>query len=482
MDGFSNLPDQVAHYILSFLTITDLARFGCASKRCRELYLSAPSLNFDGFSVANQSTCMKRQRLFNCLDRFFFCRGDNKIQSFRVRWFSHVAEDRVMYLSNTDEDTDYSKDSDITTCFCEEHFRVMSWVHNAVRCNVEELDLDISPGSEIAPKFPSHVFLCASLTSLSVDVGCTSLTVPSFTFSSNLKYLELTNGLVKDGFFKWISSCCKCIEDLVLQEVAANNITIESSSLKTFSFVNDDSFDVLNISCEKLESLIMEWIIQSPSKYSLNIFAPRLKYFSWKGNLMNHRNLGNLEILQEAEILMKPKGDEFENVFEVLCSLSRAKVLTLNEETIKALFRGGSMPPPLNNVCSLGLRIGNVVDELVPAMVSLFRGMPNLCNMLINTKPPLDDPKSNASGFNIGYWKMQNIAFINQLKDVTIKLSDGSNGVELVRFMLERAQNLEKMLIICLPQNLGDNMRRLEESKKFSRATVLFKESRDFLP
>ncbi|ONH96076.1 hypothetical protein PRUPE_7G105900 [Prunus persica] len=139
------------------------------------------------------------------------------------------------------------------------------------------------------------------------------------------------------------------------------------------------------------------------------------------------------------------------------------------------------MPPPLNNVCSLDLRIGNVVDELVPAMVSLFRGMPNLCNMLINTKPPLDDPKSNTSGFNTGYWKMQNLAFINQLKDVTIKLFDGSNGVELVRYMLECAQNLEKMLIICLPQNLDDNMRRLDESKKISRATVLFHESRDFL-
>lgn len=43
---------------------------------------------------------------------------------------------------------------------------------------------------------------------------------------------------------------------------------------------------------------------------------------------------------------------------------------------------------------------------------------------------------------------MQNPAFINQLKDVTIKLSDGSNGVEIVRYMLECAQNLEKMLII----------------------------------
>ncbi|CAB4287156.1 unnamed protein product [Prunus armeniaca] len=128
---------------------------------------------------------------------------------------------------------------------------------------------------------------------------------------------------------------------------------------------------------------------------------------------------------------------------EIAPNLSRAKVLTLNEETVKALFRRGSMPPPLNNVCSLGLRIGNVVDELVAAMVSLFRGMPNLCNVLIKTKPPLDDPKSNTSGFNMGYWKMQNLAFINQLKDVTIKLSDGSNGVEL---------------------NLDDNMRRLDES------------------
>lgn len=28
VDRISNLPDEVAHYILSFLTITDVARFG----------------------------------------------------------------------------------------------------------------------------------------------------------------------------------------------------------------------------------------------------------------------------------------------------------------------------------------------------------------------------------------------------------------------------------------------------------------------
>ncbi|CAB4288706.1 unnamed protein product [Prunus armeniaca] len=51
----------------------------------------------------------------------------------------------------------------------------------------------------------------------------------------------------------------------------------------------------------------------------------------------------------------------------------------------------------------------------------------------------------NCSGFNMGYWRLQNISFIHQLKDVTIELSIGSNGIRFAKYVLEHARNLKKM-------------------------------------
>lgn len=88
IDRFSNLPDEVSHQILSLLTIEDLARVGCVSNRCKELYISNPSLDIK-FYNQDTSTCNKRLRLLNSLDRFFVHRGGNKLQYFRVSWRSH---------------------------------------------------------------------------------------------------------------------------------------------------------------------------------------------------------------------------------------------------------------------------------------------------------------------------------------------------------------------------------------------------------
>lgn len=54
-------------------------------------------------------------------------------------------------------------------------------------------------------------------------------------------------------FFKWISCSCKCIEDLHLSQVLGiENVTIEQSSLKRFSFICGSLGDMchINISSE----------------------------------------------------------------------------------------------------------------------------------------------------------------------------------------------------------------------------------------
>ncbi|KAH0994960.1 hypothetical protein GBA52_018824 [Prunus armeniaca] len=153
-DRLSNLPDHIAHRILSFLTTYDLARLSCVSKCCRGFCESTPILNFsrdDGMAAAD--TCGRHQR--------------NQRSS--------------------------------SSCICRDvYFRVMSWVHKAVKCNVEEVDLDLFGLDDPILDFPSSIFLCESLKSLSVHMERLILKAPSVSFSSNLKDLELSGVFIAD--------------------------------------------------------------------------------------------------------------------------------------------------------------------------------------------------------------------------------------------------------------------------------------------
>ncbi|PQQ19063.1 hypothetical protein Pyn_00574 [Prunus yedoensis var. nudiflora] len=108
-------------------------------------------------------------------------------------------------------------------------------------------------------------------------------------------------------------------------------------------------------------------------------------------------------------------------------------------------------------------------------MVSMFGGMCNLRTLEIKSDPQFLDLKTDCSGFNMGYWRLQNLEFIPHLKEVTIELSNGSNGIELAAYMLEYAQNLKKMVIVHSPQQ-SRVIRKLNKSKRISSATVVFQE------
>ncbi|KAL6227369.1 hypothetical protein ACLB2K_001327 [Fragaria x ananassa] len=225
-DRFSELELKVVHHILSFLTITELTISGCVSRRCREIYLSTPSLNFVHFSDSNTNSCFSRLRLISSLDRYFLNRVFNQIVSFRFCWEKHYPDE----------------DSDEGSCFCvNEHFRLMTWINNVVRCNVEVMHLEVCSYDEndlkIELVLPHCVFACGSLRSLVVQMSCTVIKSPT-TLSSNIRFLELRDVEVEEGFFKWISSSCKYIEELVVQDVQSiENITIQSLSLTSSALV-----------------------------------------------------------------------------------------------------------------------------------------------------------------------------------------------------------------------------------------------------
>ncbi|CAL2273054.1 unnamed protein product [Prunus armeniaca] len=333
VDRFSNLPLEVAHHILSFLDIEELTRFSCGSKGCRELSLSAPSLNFC-FSSVDTSTCELRVNLLNTLDRFLFHRRDNKIQSFYLFWDGHYIEEgnyKVCYLCSN------------------ENFRITTWIHNAVRCNVEVLCLDIllCDFEEEGLAFPSCVFLSTSLRSLNV-VQMKGIIIA---FSSNLSCLELGELDIEDeAFFKWRISCsCKCIKQLTVAGVRnITSIAIESLSLERFNFYDPYGSQICHL---------------------------------------------------------KISVDDFENVFEALRSVRRVGVLGLNEATIKALYGEGSIPPQFDDIWRLTLNTRSISDDLVPSMND---------SLIYSRK--CDDVQVQASGFDMEYWKLQNLDFIYQLE------------------------------------------------------------------
>ncbi|KAI5318972.1 PREDICTED: F-box/LRR-repeat [Prunus dulcis] len=217
VDRFSNLPLEVAHHILSFLDIEELTRFSCGSKGCRELSLSA--LNFC-FSSVDTSTCELRVKLLNTLD------------------------------SN-------------------ENFRIITWIHNAVRCNVEVLCLDI--------------LLCDF-----EEEGC----------------LELGELDIEDeAVFKWISCSCKCIKQLTVAGVRnIKRIAIESPSLERFNFYDPYGSQICILKISGLEFLGL-----NEATVKVQVQASGLDMEYWK-----LQNLDFIYQLEEVTIKLTKGSDGIE--------------------------------------------------------------------------------------------------------------------------------------------------------------------------
>lgn len=311
VDRFSGLPDNVAHHILSLINFRELTRLGCLSKRCRKLYLTAPSFRIYDDCGGNKK---EQLRLLNCIDRFLLLRGYNKMQSVTFGWgFCSGISDEI--------------------------YRMITWMYIALRCNVEELEFQVRKG--YAPEtleLPPCVVRCGSLRSLVVEFPG-FLELPTYASFTSLQILELKHVRVDERFCQWMSSSsCKCIKDLRLYEVSADNITIQSSSLESFSYVVHaySTLCNLSISGEKLVHIQIEWGFYKPRSRSLYISAPNLKTLKWFGRVLNHQELGELLCLEKAEILLEHKEEyKFDNVTEILGSISRTKALTLLEETVK---------------------------------------------------------------------------------------------------------------------------------------------------
>jgi hypothetical protein len=233
------------------------------------------------------------------------------------------------------------EDEGMPNCYCDD-IRLNVWIDNAVRCNVEVVQI-VNSSPDWYQRLPSSLLLCQSLRSLLVDgEAFIGREVTSSTLS-NLEYLELKNVEIENDkeFWEWVSYSCKCIKDLHLEGVSGGkDIIIDSSSLESFSFYSPFLLSVgayscnLNISGDRLEKISINGVATDSS---FMISAPNLKRLRWHGSLARQHNFGELPCLEIADI----SADSFVNkvnhlaLFGLLCSIPRVEVLILSEPIVK---------------------------------------------------------------------------------------------------------------------------------------------------
>nr|XP_008350489.2 uncharacterized protein LOC103413826 [Malus domestica] len=158
--------------------------------------------------------------------------------------------------------------------------------------------------------------------------------------------------------------------------------------------------------------------------------------------MMSHQNLGEFNFLENVDLDLDEYGVYYmDNTtsHQFLSSIQGVKSLTLNQWSLKTLFKEGCTPPPLLNVSYLGMSIQDFCDEsLVPTMVTLFKSLPNLHTMEII--------QLNEIGVLNG---LTELSLKDRINDVRIEVSYGFHLIEFARYILERAQILKKLVVIC---------------------------------
>ncbi|CAN6704503.1 unnamed protein product [Malus baccata var. baccata] len=396
IDRFSDLPEEVAHHVLSFVDFKYLIRVGALSKRCRQFHLYVPIVDFCTDHYEEQ-TKLHLASLMSSFDRYLHCRGHNRMQRIRIHLSFSTSKNEKKYCD------DYSR-------------LLLKWIHNTVRCN--------------------YVFVAIlhsqSLRSLLISLGIINSDVvewPSLSFSSNLLYLSLCYvKIVDESLFKWISCCCKYLKELHLRSVKGiKDISVESSSLESFSFINHGDDGPLS-----------------------------------------GQNLGKFESLEKVEICLEPRKNELGKVLEVLRSICSHKMPSLDILCIAASC-AYLAPEKASHFSNAYWKLQNLPcnHQLKELSIKNSYGS-NEIEFARYILEHAQNLRKMASCFGNEYWKLRNFAFIHQLKEVSIFSSI--------------SQTLKNMVIVHHDENTPSKVAEMvSRSKMISATLVLIRQNLDHI-
>ncbi|PIA58200.1 hypothetical protein AQUCO_00500258v1 [Aquilegia coerulea] len=446
MDRISNLPDSLQNHIVSFLPLKDAIICSVLSKQWSHVCSSLSNLDFIeiGFRVSRE--CFK-----SIVDQILSRHDGSDIRKFCL--MVSPFEDEFLSL-----------------------LHVNTWISFALRHNVQELYMFISSNrpedllQAVQPQpqiqFPCAMFTCATLTSLTLVASYKKLKFPPDTRFPVLKKMTLwmisfADEYLTNKFFSDFS--CPMLNDLFIRYCKIKNITtlnISFSSLKHFSLYENLSHS-----------------------YKINLSAPNLLEFVYIG--MYPPDIISRTFSSLVSATFKGEGnpydlDDVSNCpRKILQELRNVETLALLGSFIEFLNRDqyfrSSLPTPYHSLKYLQLGM-DAYQNQGHELIFLLRNCPNIQRLSI-TYHPLKTTCLNMLSLK-EYWPCKEFLagdLLKYLTTVEIQKFQGSRSqLDIVRFLLQSASNLEKMTIIWLDeehQDLETRTRVFQELLNFTKVS-----------
>ncbi|PIA60582.1 hypothetical protein AQUCO_00300225v1 [Aquilegia coerulea] len=439
-DRISYLPDPVRSHIVSFLPMRDAIRTSILSKQWRHIYYSLSRLEFDQYDFTKIKHKAADFRDF--VDRIVICHDGSDIQKFSLK---------------TRLDDEFISSS-----------RVRTWVSFALQHNVQELEMWMYYGK--ITNLPFRFFTCMTLRVLSLV--CVEIEWPTTVRFPVLKYLYV-EGLsfvqYENTIDKLFSSCtCPMLEDLVLRQcdLGVSTLSICNPSLKYLQIFDGNQLNI-NISVSTLHKLECIWCLP-PNISSETLSSLSDAYFE----------LSDSDLRGTAVV-----ASQFNSVSKILLGLHNVKTLELDSTFIEFLSRGRDLLPaslPLS-CCSLKhLSLGLLFRSSIHIQVIklLLRSYPHLETLVITVEREEYDWHLEAStSMNLtgmeDHSQLKKLApgdTLDRLRMLEVREFEGSDSeIELVRYLLENANFLEKMNL-----SKAHNQQSAESQMKESEMMLAF--------
>ncbi|VVA35911.1 PREDICTED: putative [Prunus dulcis] len=354
-DRLSDLPDEIAHRLLSFLPTKFVARTSVLSKRWRYLWACFPILNFSQVSDPWMTDSMATEDIISAV-------LSRRHENSNIKFFGFKGHLKVQWLHD--------------------------WIPWLVKHKVEELVLRILSGTGMLD-FPRPLSRCDSLRSFTLEGKS-----PFLLFSSsyvkatsglrNLHTLSLTgvefsdDDLFSDSSFPFLEKltiddcvgiihlkiCCLKVKDLQIYRIRRmNSLDISGMSLETLKINNCFKDMRVNESC-------------------VNVFAPNLRSFCWVGSNFAVKFLIQIfPILRTAQInyhfpFTRIKIQCAVNLFS---AFSQVQNLSLYHQIFKILsniyFELGGLPCSFKNLNTLYISTSLSKSD-IPGIACLFKSSP----------------------------------------------------------------------------------------------------------
>ncbi|KAL5757862.1 hypothetical protein ACOSP7_020473 [Xanthoceras sorbifolium] len=292
MDRISNLPDFIAHHIMSYLSAKEVARTSILSKRWKYLQTSFPVLDFcESYEhFVGEELAFREPGGFDTIEMAMFCLGiiefidyvDASLLRFCELKFSMLRCRLWMVLLNDNQMNPV----------------LDKWIEQIIKSEVKDIDFHFQSDENVKYTLPQILFNAKSVITLNLG-GCNLEQPPDSMRLHSLKIVTLTQVCISAEMLQKLTSQCTCplLEELYLSDCQGfkHICVVKACKLKIISICGSpDELERVEISVLSLQQFVLS---SEPVRGSIAIEmagCPNLKVLQFSGFAFKDREFRRL--------------------------------------------------------------------------------------------------------------------------------------------------------------------------------------------